>query len=186
MILVDKIKKGLGIGGDVVEYPSATFATRPDSVYAPISGVLVELSEINDESISSGLFGRGYGIVPVGNVIYAPANGRIAATTVTNHSIGIRTESGIELIIHVGIDTVKMEGKGFTRLVESEQEVKAGQPILVFDDDAIKAAGHDDVVTIIVTSPALLDKVKLIGQSNTLFADHPLVKVGDPLAVIKA
>ena len=121
------------------------------------------------------MFGRGYGIVPVGNVIYAPANGRIAATTVSNHSIGLRTDNGIELIIHVGIDTVKMEGKGFSRLVESEQEVKAGQPILVFDDDAIKAAGYDDVVTVIVTSPSLLDKVKLVGQSNTLFADHPLV-----------
>lgn len=119
-------------------------------------------------------------------MIYAPANGRIAATTVSNHSIGLRTDNGIELIIHVGIDTVKMEGKGFTRLVESEQEVKAGQPILVFDDDAIKAAGYDDVVTVIVTSPSLLDKVKLVGQSNTLFADHPLVKIGDPLVVVKA
>lgn len=186
MILVDKIKKSLGFSSETVEHPSATFATRPDSIYAPISGVLVELSEINDDSISSGLFGRGYGIVPVGNVIYAPANGRIAAITVSNHSIGLRTDNGIELIIHVGIDTVKMEGKGFNRLVESEQEVKAGQPILVFDDDAIKAAGYDDVVTVIVTSPSLLDKVKLVGQSNTLFADHPLVKIGDPLVVVKA
>ena len=178
MILFDKIKKTLGISNEDPVYPSASFATRPDSIYAPISGVLVELSEIKDEAISAGLFGRGYGIVPVGNVIYAPASGRIAATTVTNHSIGLRADSGIELIIHVGIDTVKLDGKGFTRLVESEQVVTAGE--------AVKAAGYDDVVTVIVTSPSLLDKVKLIGQSNTLFAGHPLVKVGDPLVVVKS
>ena len=156
MILFDKIKKTLGISNEDPVYPSASFATRPDSIYAPISGVLVELSEIKDEAISAGLFGRGYGIVPVGNVI------------------------------HVGIDTVKLDGKGFTRLVESEQVVTAGEPILVFDDEAVKAAGYDDVVTVIVTSPSLLDKVKLIGQSNTLFAGHPLVKVGDPLVVVKS
>ena len=186
MFLFDKIKKTLGISNEEPVYPSASFATRPDSIYAPISGVLVELSEIKDETISAGLFGRCYGIVPFGDVSYAPAAGRIAATTVTNHSIGLRTDSGIELIIHVGIDTVKLDGKGFTRLVESEQVVTAGEPILVFDDEAVKAAGYDDVVTVIVTSPSLLDKVKLIGQSNTLFAGHPLVKVGDPLVVVKA
>lgn len=185
MVLFEKIKKTLGLSTEEREYPSATFATRPDSLYAPINGVLVELSEIGDETISSGLFGRGYGIVPVGNVIYAPASGRIAATTVSNHSIGIRTDSGIELIIHVGIGIVKLEGKGFKRLVESEQRVAAGEPILVFDDEAIKAAGYDDVITVIVTSPSLLDKVKLVGQSNTLFAGHPLVKVGDPLVIVK-
>lgn len=185
MALFDKIRKTLGFGTEEVEHPSAVFATRPDSLYAPISGVLVELSEISDDSISSGLYGRGYGVVPVGNVIYAPANGRIAATTVTNHSIGLRTDTGIEVIIHVGIDTVKMEGKGFTRLVESEQEVKAGQPILVFDPEAVKAAGYDDVVTIMVTNPDLLDRVKLVGESNTLFGDHPLVKVGDQIMVVK-
>lgn len=185
MLLLDMIRKSLGVDSDEASHPRATFATRPDALYAPISGVLVDLAEVGDESISSGLYGRGYGILPVGSVIYAPASGRIAATTVTNHSIGLRTETGLEVIIHVGIDTVKMGGKGFTRLVESEQEVVAGDPILVFDPEAIKAAGYESVVTIMVTNPDLLDRVKLVGESNTLFGDHPLVKVGDQLMLVK-
>ncbi|MDY2777934.1 MAG: PTS glucose transporter subunit IIA [Collinsella sp.] len=185
MIILDMIRKSLGFSNERVEHPRASFATRPDCLYAPISGVLVDLSEISDEVISSGLFGRGYGIVPVGNTIYAPADGRVAATTVTNHSIGLRTDTGVEVVIHVGIDTINMEGKGFTRLVESEQKVSAGDPLLVFDSSAIKAAGYEDVVTIMVANPELSDQIKLIGDSNTFFGGHPLVKIGDPLVVVK-
>ena len=117
MGLLDKIKSAFSMGsGDGQAPVSATFATRDDVVYAPVSGVLVSLKEVNDEVLSAGLLGDGYGIVPVGNgVLYSPVNGRIGATTVTNHAIGISTADGVEVLIHIGIGTVDMDGKGLDR-----------------------------------------------------------------------
>ncbi len=164
---------------------SASFASRRDTVYAPISGMLVDQKEINDEVIAQGLLGKGYGILPVGNVVYAPVSGRVDVVTVTNHAIGILSETGAKVLIHVGLDTIDMDGKGFVRYVEAGDIVSAGQPILSFDDEAIKAAGHDDVVTCVVSNPAELAEVHAIGSSSTLLGGRPLVKVGDPLIVTK-
>ena len=163
----------------------AIFATRGDTMYAPISGMLVSQKEIDDEVISQGLIGEGYGILPVGNVVYAPVNGRVDVVTVTNHAIGILADNGAQILVHVGLGTVNMDGKGFTRYVEAGDIVAAGQPILSFDDEAIKAAGCDDVVTCVVSNPTELESVDLIGSSNTLLGGRPLVKVGDPLVVCK-
>ena len=163
----------------------ASFATRSDTIYAPISGVLVSVQEINDEVIASGLLGDGYGIIPVGNTIYAPANGRVDTITVTNHAVGIMTDTGIEVLIHVGIDTVKMEGKGFVRHVEANQEVAAGTPLLSFDPEAIKNAGYEDMVTVVISNPHVFRKIDHVGSSNTMIAGRPLVKIGDPLLVAK-
>ena len=171
MGLLDKIKSAFSTGSSDGQVPvSASFATRDDVVYAPVSGVLVSLKEVNDEVLSAGLLGDGYGIVPVGNgVLYSPVNGRIGATTVTNHAIG----------------TVDMDGKGFTRYVEANDEVKAGQPLISFDRDAIAAAGHEDVVACVVSNPDAFQKIEHVGDSNTLLGGRPLVKLGDPLLVVR-
>ena len=100
--------------------------------------MLVSQKEINDEVISQGLLGQGYGVLPVGNVVYAPVNGRVDVVTVTNHAIGILTDNGAKVLVHVGLDTIKMDGKGFKRYVEAGDIVAAGQPILTFDGEAIK------------------------------------------------
>ena len=185
MSLFDKIKSAF-VGADgKTTHPEASFATRPDTVYAPISGVLVSVQEINDEAISSGLLGEGYGIVPVGNTIYAPANGRVSTVTVTNHAVGILTDTGIEVLVHVGIDTVKMEGKGFVRHVEANDIVTAGTPLLSFNPETIKAAGHDDMVTVVISNPQAFKKISHVAASNTMVGGRPLVKIGDPLLVTR-
>ena len=141
MGLFDKIKSAFVSADGKVTHSEATFATRPDTVYAPASGVLLSLQEVNDQVISAGLLGDGYGILPTGSgVLYAPVSGRISVVTVTNHAIGLRTDDGMEVLMHIGIDTVKMEGKGFTRLVEANDVVHAGQPLITFDVEAIKLA----------------------------------------------
>lgn len=186
MGLFDKVKsKFISSDGTLVP-PEASFATRPDTVYAPVSGVLIPLEEVNDEIISAGLIGDGYGILPTGNgVLYSPVNGRIGATTVTNHSIGIATPEGIEVLIHIGIGTVNMKGRGFKRLVEANDEVHAGQPIMTFDVDAIKLAGCDEVIACVISNPDSFAKIRHVGSSGTLIGDRPLVKIGDPLLVAK-
>ncbi|WP_346695564.1 PTS sugar transporter subunit IIA [Thermophilibacter mediterraneus] len=186
MGLFDKIKSAFVSSDGKLTPPEASFATRPDTVYAPVSGVLVSLKEVNDEVISAGLLGDGYGILPTGsNVLYSPVNGRIGATTVTNHSIAIATDDGMEVLIHIGIGTVNMKGRGFTRLVESNQEVRAGQPLMTFDVDAIKLAGHEEVIACVISNPDSFSAIEHVGETGTLLGGRPLVKIGDPLLVAK-
>ena len=186
MGLFDKIKSAFVSADDATVPAKATFATRHDTVYAPVSGVLVDLKEVNDEVISAGLLGNGYGILPVGSdVLYSPVNGRVGATTVTNHAIGLSTEDGIEVLIHLGIGTVNMNGKGFTRFVEANQEVKAGDPLISFDPDAIREAGYEDVVACVVSNPDAFSNIAHVGDSSTLLGGRPLVKIGDPLLAVR-
>lgn len=184
MKLWDKIK-GSVTSGNAETPQAASFATRPDTIYAPVSGILMRLEEINDEVLSAHLFGEGYGILPTSHTLYAPANGRVAATTVTNHSIGMLTDDGEELIMHIGLGTVNMNGKGFTCYVKQGDLVTAGTPLLTFDPEAIKSAGYEDVVTLIISNVGDKVRVNHIGSSGTLLGGRPLVKVGDPLLVVR-
>lgn len=184
MKLWDKIRK-TGTPEEAYRPEQATFAVRPDTVYAPVSGVLVSIEEINDEIVSSKLLGEGYGILPVGDAIYAPADGRVVMTTVTNHAIGILTTTGAEVIIHIGLGTVAMNGKGFTSYVNQGDEVRAGTPLIGFDSAAIKDAGFEDVVTVVVSNTPQVGHIEHAAVSNTLIGDRPLVKIGDPLLVIR-
>ena len=178
MGLLDSLKSTFTSTGEASVPPAASFATREGVIYAPVNGVLVNLSEVPDETIASGMLGQGYGIEPITGTIYAPANGRIGATTVTNHSIGMITEDGLRVFIHVGLGTVEMNGKGFARFVEMGDTVKAGQPL-------IRAAGHEDIVTVIISELDRLKSIDHVGESGTLIGGNPLVKLGDPLLVAK-
>ena len=184
MGLFNKIRTALA--GQVAGVPAAaSFATRAGVVYAPATGMLMSLREVNDEAVSDGLLGEGYGILPVGDgVLYAPCDCRVGATTVTNHAIGLSTADGVEILIHVGIGTVDMDGKGFERFVESNDEVSAGAPLIRFDSQAIAAAGHDDVIVVAVSNADDFDELEHVGDSGTLLGGRPLVKIGDPLLVV--
>ncbi|MBM6952433.1 PTS sugar transporter subunit IIA [Enorma phocaeensis] len=185
MKLWDKIKGTVTPDSGVETPQAASFATRPDTIYSPVSGILMRLEEINDEVLSAHLFGEGYGILPTSRTLYAPANGRIAATTVTNHSIGMLTDDGEEIIMHIGLGTVNMNGKGFTCFVNQGDVVKAGTPLIAFEPEAISSAGYEDVVTLIISNVGDSVRVNHIGSSGTLLGGRPLVKVGDPLLVVR-
>ena len=184
MGLLDSLKSTFTSTGEASVPPAASFATREGIIYAPVNGVLVNLNEVPDETIASGMLGQLWHRAITGT-IYAPANGRIGATTVTNHSIGMITEDGLRVFIHVGLGTVEMNGKGFARFVEMGDVVKAGQPLISFDREAIKAAGHEDIVTVIVSELDRLKSIDHVGESGTLIGGNPLVKLGDPLLVAK-
>ena len=179
--------KNVFVPSNGAEQPQkATFATREDTIYAPVSGVLVSVQEVHDEVISSGLFGQGYGILPVGlDCVYAPCNARVTATNVTNHSIGLTTDTGIEILIHIGVGTIEMNGQGFTRYVHANDEVKAGNPLISFDAAAIEEAGYENVVVVTVVNADQYERIDLIGESGTLIGGRPLVKIGDPLMCVK-
>lgn len=121
-------------------------------VGSPLTGKVLSLTEVPDEVFSSEALGKGVAIDPTIGEVVAPANGQITALFETGHAIGITTESGTEMLIHIGIDTVEMKGAGFDALVEKDQFVSAGQTLVRFDINAIKEAGYSPIVPIVVTN----------------------------------
>lgn len=127
-------------------------SSDPKKVLAPVKGKVIPLEEVNDSAFSSKVMGQGIAIIPEENTIVAPFNGTVSALFPTKHAIGLTSEAGMELLIHVGIDTVELNGKYFESLVATGDTVKAGQPLLTVDFAAVKAAGYDTVIPIVVTN----------------------------------
>ncbi len=125
---------------------------KPGAVYAPAAGTAIPSEEIPDDTFAAGVLGRGVGIQPSEGIVVAPFDGEISTVAETRHAVGLSSPDGMELLIHVGVDTVAMNGDGFDALVREGQQVKAGDKLITFDRDKIAAAGHPDVVVVLVTN----------------------------------
>lgn len=134
--------------------------TEAGCVYAPVEGIVIPHTEINDATFASGALGAGVGIVPAKGEVVAPFDGEIAMFFDTKHAIGLLSNDGVEILIHVGINTVELNGKHFRALKESGDKVKAGEKLLEFDMDAIKAAGYDLTTAVLVSAPENVEVVK--------------------------
>ena len=120
-------------------------------VVACIDGKCIPISEVKDPVFAEKMIGDGFAIVPSGDTVVAPIGGEIVSLFPTGHAIGI-AHKGIKVLIHIGIDTVNMEGEGFTPLIKKGDVVKAGQPIMKLDMDKLKASGYDLTTMTIFTS----------------------------------
>ena len=136
--------------------------TAPDCVYSPAAGKVIPLKELNDGVFSEGVLGKGCGLISAEESICAPFDGQVVSIAETRHAIGLRSNSGIEILIHVGMDTVEMNGKGFTQTVKVGDQVKCGQPIMSFSIAEIKSAGHDTTISIVVTNSNDYEDEKLL------------------------
>lgn len=134
------------------ELPKSVKVQEEPAVYAPVKGKVIPREEIPDETFASGVLGDGVGIEPAAGEVRAPYDGEISAVTDTRHAIGIIGPKGMELLIHVGIDTVNMKGDGFELLVAEGDKVKKGQKLLTFDMDKIKKAGYSTTTAVLVTN----------------------------------
>ena len=140
-------------GETAAEEPALPEITcEPGKVYAPIKGNVIPSADIPDETFAAGVLGEGVGIEPEEGVVYAPFDGEISSTTDTKHAIGISSPDGMELLIHVGVNTVAMEGDGFELFCAEGDQVKAGQKLMTFDIDKIKAAGYSTTTAVLVTN----------------------------------
>ncbi len=127
-------------------------SAEKDLVASPLIGEMVPLSEVPDEAFRTGALGKGIAIRPTIGEVYAPANATVTFLFPTHHAIGLTTENGTEILIHIGMDTVQLEGKGFTSHVKQGDKVTAGQLLLEFDIAYIQQAGYDIITPIIVTN----------------------------------
>lgn len=134
------------------EVGAPTTERTDEKLHSPIVGEVVALSEVNDPVFSSGVMGQGIAVKPSKGVVYAPADAEIAIAFPTGHAYGLKTDNGAEILIHVGIDTVSLNGKGFEAKVSQGDRVRAGDIIGTFDSEVIAANGLDDTTMVIITN----------------------------------
>ena len=121
-------------------------------IKSPISGKVIELEKVDDPEFSSGAMGKGIAIEPMDNKVYAPFNGTIEFIAETKHAIGLLSEDGVEVLIHVGMDTVKMQGRGFNVKTSVNSKIKAGDLLLEFDRNAIEKEGYSLITPVVITN----------------------------------
>ncbi|MCD8118891.1 MAG: beta-glucoside-specific PTS transporter subunit IIABC [Lachnospiraceae bacterium] len=153
-------------------------ATQKSEVFfSPLAGELMPLSEVKDEAFSSEALGRGVAILPSEGRLYAPCDGKISVFFPTAHAIGIETEYGADLLIHVGMDTVDMEGDGFTPRKKQGDRVKMGELLLEFDIAKIRAAGHDTATPMIVTNSDEFREITPVMPKTVIVGERVLTVV---------
>lgn len=131
-----------------------TNALQDETIISPVVGQAVALADVNDPVFASGAMGQGIAIKPTEGVVYAPADAEVTIAFATGHAYGLKAANGAEILIHVGIDTVSMDGEGFDQKVSQGSTVKAGDVLGTFDSAKIAAAGLDDTTMVIVTNTA--------------------------------
>ena len=146
---------------DAEEQPQAEPpAAGAEGVTAPLSGRVIPMEEIPDQVFSQGILGEGVGIEPTGNAVVAPADATVCSVIEdSRHAVGLTLDNGAELLIHVGIDTVSMNGDGFQLHVKEGDRVRLGDKLITFDPEKIKAAGHPTTTAFLVTDPGDLTPV---------------------------
>lgn len=127
---------------------------------APISGDVIPLSEVNDQTFATGLLGQGVAIQPTGTRVIAPADAKVEAIFPTGHAVALNTVDGLDVLIHVGLDTVQLEGKHFTVHAQVGDVVHKGDVLIEFDREAIAAEGYDVTVPILVCNSVELSSIK--------------------------
>ena len=135
-------------------------------IQAPVQGQLVSLDQINDEVFASQQMGKTLAIYPTEEQIVSPGNGQVTALYPTHHAIGLKLDNGAEILLHIGINTVELKGRGFERFVKAGERVRLGQKLLSFDKQIIQAAGYDPTVLVIVTNTAEMSVIETTKQTE--------------------
>lgn len=135
-------------------------------LFSPLNGKVIPLEEVKDAAFSSGALGDGLAVLPESGELYSPINGTVVALFPTGHAIGLSTDSGVEILIHIGMDTVSLEGKGFETSVSVGDKVIRGQKLIDFDKDAIISAGYDIITPIVITNTQDVLSIKKTNKAD--------------------
>lgn len=155
--------------------PAASRVVTRD-ILAPVSGRIVQLAEVSDKVFASGALGKGVGIDPDNGTIHAPVTGAVVTAMKTGHAFGLRTDDGAEVLVHVGVDTVQLEGKHFSLSIEAGDRVEAGAVVGTVDLAAVKEAGYDTTVILTVTNSASYGSV-VPSAAERVGAGQPVLAV---------
>lgn len=150
---------------------------KDNFLYAPVEGEIIALENVQDAVFSSGMMGQGLAFRFTGDTIYAPSDGTIVVVAPTKHAVGIQTPSGLEILLHIGMDTVNLQGKGFTLLKDVGDKVKAGMPILKIDREVMNEHGIDLTTPMIVTNSN--------GKELVIVKEKPVMKQDVVISIIE-
>lgn len=129
------------------------FKKKEVEIVSPVNGRLISLKEVPDPTFSEEMVGKGVAIIPEGKEIYSPVEGKITTVFITGHAVGITTKEGIDLLIHIGMDTVNLKGEGFEIKVKDGEHIKAGDLLIVADLDKLKEKGYKLETPVIICNP---------------------------------
>lgn len=141
-------------------------SAKQATLRSPLKGNVLSLAEVQDEAFSSGTLGTGVAIDPEEGILYAPADGVVSVCFPTGHAIGLTTKNGVELLLHVGMDTVQLDGAGFTPFVKAGDTVEMGQKLLEFDMDFIRKEGYSLVTPVLITNTDEFAEISVTGKKN--------------------
>ena len=147
------------------------FKKKEFEIVSPMKGRLIRIKDVPDDTFREEMIGKGVAILPEGNEIYAPASGTSTTVYPTAHAIGLTTKDGIDLLIHIGLDTVNLKGEGFAVKVQTGDEVQAGDLLLVADFEKIRQAGYRLESPLIICNPEACKKI--------VYSDPAFVHPGD-------
>lgn len=153
------------------------FGSGDIQILSPLSGAVTILKEVNDEVFSEGILGKGAAIKPDGGRVVSPVNGVVSQMFDTGHAVTLTSDTGAEILIHIGLDTVKLKGLHFAKHAKTGDKVRAGDPLITFDRDAIEAAGYDSITPIVICNSDEYKSLRVAAAKN--------VKELDVLIIIK-
>lgn len=160
-------------GSSEVKTTDTSQGVNSEVISTPLNGEIQSLADISDQAFASGALGKGVAIKPTEGKLIAPVNGTVSALFGTNHAVGILTEHGAELLMHIGIDTVQLDGKFFKAHVSQGDKVEAGQLLIEFDIAEIEKAGYDTITPVVITNDDKYQRVEVVEQGN--------IQIGQPL-----
>ena len=185
--LADAMKKRLADGNPPLENLDEAIAVEPseqmmakeilpEDFAMPVEGKIVPLSEVPDDAFAKEMMGPGFGIIPSGNIVHSPVDGRLVTVFPTKHALGIETDTGVEILIHVGLDTVKLKGEGFESLVEQGQLVQRGDALLKLDL-AYLEANAPSIITPVVFTNLGEEKLTILKDGNQRQGTTSILKI---------
>ena len=145
-----------------------------DIIYAPISGTIKKLEDVEDKVFSQKMMGDGIAIIPDGDVVYAPTNGKLSVMFKTGHAVGVESDYGTSYIIHIGIDTVNLEGQGFKKIASQDDKIEVGDKLIKLDIDYLKSVRCMDTMVVIENSADYDLEILKEGHIDAL---EPLIKL---------
>lgn len=140
-------------------------------IFAPVEGKLVPLSEVSDPTFAEEILGQGAAVIPSGNQFFSPVDGTLTTVFPTGHAVALTSADGVEVLLHVGLDTVKLNGKHFTVHVEEGQQVKKGDLLLEADLEQIKAEGFDTITPVVICNTEEFSEIGMARGGNVTVGD---------------
>jgi PTS system glucose-specific IIA component len=147
------------------------------TILAPLTGVMVPLSEVPDPVFAQQVVGDGVAIDPTEGVLVSPVDGKVTHLFPTHHAIALTSDNGLEILLHIGIDTVKLNGEGFTPFVSVGDQVKAGDKLIEFQLDTIRQAGCATVTPVVITNGDVVAEKQVIAPPNVHAGQEPVMNV---------